>query len=264
MITIKLAQDPEVLAERCNAHSYHVKYDWRSCTVGSCECPFPKKACSGVTPKDWKELSLKEQKEVEIKPDVEAVANRGGGISMDIQLFAKRLTHFCHECSNGSSNALGYCTVRNRYECPFSQNVRPEITCRSITVEQWLSVLRGMTEADGGAATESEHDDAARGSKVLAAADASAKKRGSVLLEALEVINGQRIDQYGNPEDSFDIIAEFWSSYTGVPLKGKDVAMMMVLLKIAREMKTHRRDNIVDACGYLALKADMVKESTNA
>ena len=85
------------------------------------------------------------------------------------------------------------------------------------------------------------------------------RKRGNVLLKAHEVINGQRQDQYGNPEDSFATIADLWSVWTGVDITGHDVAMMMALLKIAREMHgAGKEDDYVDGCGYLALAADMV------
>ena len=41
-------------------------------------------------------------------------------------------------------------------------------------------------------------------------------ERGAVLDEAKAVINGERQNQYGNPEDSFRLIAAFWSSYLGI------------------------------------------------
>lgn len=94
-------------------------------------------------------------------------------------------------------------------------------------------------------------------------------ERGSLGYKALDVINGERQDQYGDPEDSFGKIAEYWSTYiqsmvppkfTGedvIYLGAKDVAMMMALLKIAREANQHKEDNIVDAIGYLALAGDM-------
>lgn len=92
--------------------------------------------------------------------------------------------------------------------------------------------------------------------------------RGSVLQEARQIINGERQDQYGSPENSFRLIAEFWTGYlrascctTGGLLravKPGDVAVLMTLLKIAREaMGSGKRDNIVDACGYLGLYGDM-------
>lgn len=90
-------------------------------------------------------------------------------------------------------------------------------------------------------------------------------RRGEALFtEASATINGARQDQYGNPEDSFALIAERWSQY----LEGKyrfsneltsdDVAFMMADLKMARECTQHKRDNLVDAVGYLGIRDDML------
>jgi hypothetical protein len=87
--------------------------------------------------------------------------------------------------------------------------------------------------------------------------------RGSVLGEAHKIINGDRQDQYGNPEDSFQLIADYWSLYLQDKLDpGKiiypgEVGVMMALLKIAREQIQGKRDNLRDAVGYLALVADI-------
>ena len=83
-------------------------------------------------------------------------------------------------------------------------------------------------------------------------------QRGKVLAEAERVINGERQDAYGNPEDSFTDIADLWGWYLGLSLTPSAVAVMMALLKFAREKHQHKRDNIVDACGYLALYSDIV------
>jgi hypothetical protein len=91
-------------------------------------------------------------------------------------------------------------------------------------------------------------------------------KRGSVLLDAHKVINGQRQDVYGNPEYSFALIAEYWAAYlTGrkgndyiIKVSPKDVAMMMVLFKTARLANgVNHRDSYVDCAGYLGLAADI-------
>ena len=88
---------------------------------------------------------------------------------------------------------------------------------------------------------------------------------GSVLNEAIKIINGERNQQYGSPEDSFSLIAKLWNIYlaeTGVDdfeLDKRDVAFMMMLLKVARELNGHKRDNIVDLCGYAGLYADMAE-----
>ena len=89
--------------------------------------------------------------------------------------------------------------------------------------------------------------------------------RGSVLDEAKSIINGERQDVYGNPEDSFALIADYWNVYlsglggdhVGVKLGAGDVALMMTLFKVAREANMHKRDNIRDAAGYLGIYADM-------
>ena len=90
----------------------------------------------------------------------------------------------------------------------------------------------------------------------------SEKKRGRVLLRALDIINGQRQQQYGNPEDSFPEIAHLWNWWLGsrlnAPLTAQDVAMMMTAMKLAREKNgAGKSDNVADACGYLGLYEDM-------
>jgi len=90
--------------------------------------------------------------------------------------------------------------------------------------------------------------------------------RGIILSEAQKVINGERQDQYGTPEDSFELISDYWNVYLEskglmaddrIGLRKEDVALMMVLFKIAREANQHKRDNVVDAAGYLGIYGDM-------
>lgn len=83
--------------------------------------------------------------------------------------------------------------------------------------------------------------------------DPVAESRASILEEARKTINGERQDSYGNPEDSFADIALLWGWYLGRTLRPSDVAMLMALLKFSRERHQHKRDNVVDACGYLSL-----------
>jgi hypothetical protein len=90
--------------------------------------------------------------------------------------------------------------------------------------------------------------------------------RGSVLIEAHKVINGERQNVYGSPEDSFALIAEYWRVYlkrVDPWLTARDVAIMMTLFKIARESNQHRRDNLVDAAGYIGIAADMAEDDEN-
>jgi len=86
---------------------------------------------------------------------------------------------------------------------------------------------------------------------------------GSSLDEAKKIITGERQDSYGNPEDSFTLIARYWEAYlrqkTGMvfDLTSLDTAHMMTLFKIARmQGQSPKRDNYIDAQGYLAIAAD--------
>lgn len=86
----------------------------------------------------------------------------------------------------------------------------------------------------------------------------AAPERGRILRDALTLINGTRQDQYGNPEDNFQTIADLWAAYTGRPFSAHDVAVMMALMKCARiRTGSGTEDSYTDACGYLALAADM-------
>jgi hypothetical protein len=62
---------------------------------------------------------------------------------------------------------------------------------------------------------------------------------------------------YGPPSASFTRIAALWSAYLGHAITSKDVAVCMALLKFSREAHSHRRDNLLDAAGYVGLAADM-------
>lgn len=76
---------------------------------------------------------------------------------------------------------------------------------------------------------------------------------GTILVSAFNLINGERQGDYGDPRESFERIARFWSVYLGHEVSGKDVAMMMVLLKMSREMSGHKPDNLLDMAGYVGL-----------
>lgn len=79
----------------------------------------------------------------------------------------------------------------------------------------------------------------------------------SVLLEAEGLVNGDRNEDYGHPLDDFTKTAALWSVIAGVELSATQVALMMVALKISRQLHRPKRDNLVDMAGY-AETAQMV------
>lgn len=81
-----------------------------------------------------------------------------------------------------------------------------------------------------------------------------------VLETARTIIKGQRQDDYGTPERSFERIARLWDAYLADKLgdntlDAHDVGIMMVLLKVARTMHSTKLDNYIDMAGYAALAA---------
>lgn len=82
--------------------------------------------------------------------------------------------------------------------------------------------------------------------------------RAEILDAAKKIVTGDREKQYGSPEDNFNVIAQFWSTYAGHSFTPVDVAMMMTLLKVARIKTGHyKADSYIDACGYLACAAEI-------
>lgn len=94
----------------------------------------------------------------------------------------------------------------------------------------------------------------------------SEKLNKSVLQEAEEVINGQRRTDYGSAKVSFERIAGLFSSYLGISIDAHDVAMLMVLLKVARSKQgilnngEPQRDSLVDIAGYAGCSEKISRE----
>ena len=94
-------------------------------------------------------------------------------------------------------------------------------------------------------------------------------KRDEILKTAEEIVTKDRNVQYGEPENNFGMIAEYWSTYLSqhnggraVLLTPMDVALMMVLLKLGR-LTTARAvtlDSFVDAAGYVACAGEIATD----
>ena len=84
--------------------------------------------------------------------------------------------------------------------------------------------------------------------------------REKILNEAKHIVVGERETVYGGPEQSFQIIANFWSTYLNHPVQAHDVACMMILLKLARLQQSDgfHEDSWRDAIGYAACGAEIV------
>ena len=86
----------------------------------------------------------------------------------------------------------------------------------------------------------------------------SAANRTAVLEAALAAVNGERNASYSEPADNFGRTAQLGSAYLTVEISAIDVAVLMVLLKVARLMHTPgHHDSWVDIAGYAACGADV-------
>lgn len=61
--------------------------------------------------------------------------------------------------------------------------------------------------------------------------------RSEILDKAKDIVNGQREQDYGSPEDNFNKIAMLWTVYLGHDVTAKDVVAMMNCLSL----REHRR-----------------------
>lgn len=88
----------------------------------------------------------------------------------------------------------------------------------------------------------------------------------NVFEEANNIIYGDREQTYGHPSVNLSRIAEQWALYlkqkykVEVEVTAEDVCWMMADLKKVRQMHDEKRDNVVDAIGYIGL-SQRVKEN---
>jgi hypothetical protein len=86
--------------------------------------------------------------------------------------------------------------------------------------------------------------------------------RTEILQTANEYITKDRAATHGEAEDSFAQIAAAWTWWLNdrlsAPVTAYDVAMMMVLFKLARAKGNPQHiDNFVDGAGYLAIAGEI-------
>ena len=88
------------------------------------------------------------------------------------------------------------------------------------------------------------------------------RKKGekSILAEAEEIVNGSRHSDYGDARESIGRVATIASVMTGKELAPEDCCAVLMAVKLVRESFAHKRDNLVDLCGYAYIMNE-IKES---
>lgn len=77
--------------------------------------------------------------------------------------------------------------------------------------------------------------------------------------EANRLVNGPRQADYGHPVTDFARTGKMWGAILGTAsIAPETVGLMMVALKLSRQVNKPKRDNLVDAIGYI-LTVDMIE-----
>lgn len=86
-------------------------------------------------------------------------------------------------------------------------------------------------------------------------ASANGRTEGENILQEADRLTGEgvRETEYGHPLDVYGHTAELWEAMFGWEADAEKVCTAMVLLKLAREHSKEKKDNLVDAAGYVRL-----------
>lgn len=78
-------------------------------------------------------------------------------------------------------------------------------------------------------------------------------------MEAADLINNSRAEEYGPPSVNFSNIARGWEVILGVGVTAEQVSLCMAWLKLARIAGDGKasRDSFVDGAAYMALAAEL-------
>lgn len=91
----------------------------------------------------------------------------------------------------------------------------------------------------------------------------------TVLDEAQALVYGDREQAYSPPQRDYAKTAKMWTGILleklrpGEEITPLEAVLMMAAMKISREVYRHKRDNLVDAAGYIAC-AERIAEGDHA
>ena len=89
--------------------------------------------------------------------------------------------------------------------------------------------------------------------------------RAGILEEAARIVTQDRNVTHGEPEETFGLIAAYWSAHLDHPVSAADVAALMTLFKLARlKANPSNPENWVDGCGYLACGGEIAAQQARS
>ena len=85
---------------------------------------------------------------------------------------------------------------------------------------------------------------------------------GATLNKAYELLTGERAEQYGDPRPNYRLAASLANLLADLNLNERDIYIVMVAVKLARETQMHNRDNLVDAVAYLDMLSHAIEQDS--
>ena len=89
------------------------------------------------------------------------------------------------------------------------------------------------------------------------------KKTKEILEETINIVTGQRQEDYGDKVVNHRNIAELWSAYLDTQIAPHDVAICMLLVKVARLKNRKTKDCYVDMAGDAAIAGEINDTDTS-
>lgn len=82
--------------------------------------------------------------------------------------------------------------------------------------------------------------------------------RAQILDAAKQAVTVDRAATHGDAEQTFGLIAAYWSAHLDHPVSATDAATMLALLKLARARgNPAHQDNWIDCAGYAACAGEL-------
>lgn len=87
----------------------------------------------------------------------------------------------------------------------------------------------------------------------------------SILEEAQRLTHGDRNKDYGHPLDDYTRTAALASALLAhklkEPIQAHEMALLMICVKLSRQVNSPKRDNMVDAAGYAWVSQECIDEA---
>ena len=75
-------------------------------------------------------------------------------------------------------------------------------------------------------------------------------QKESILLQADKIVNGDRNEQYGDPNIAFEEYRTILKATFGIDLTSAQICKVLMAIKLGRMKYKYKEDSLVDLCGY--------------